>query len=149
MTRKLNKITYLPVSEGSLYPFGLWSVGSDEICAGTSTSLGLVNVCRCFTLPVVPWKGRRELRWRETRSGREKLGRRIAVVLQRVVYNGFFSFFKLGMFRSVGNIAASLVIEILGVLFKRTSQQGYWGGIDTLTGYEFALSARDLLESAE
>jgi hypothetical protein len=68
----------------------------------------------------------RELRRRETGSGTDKFGRSIAVVvLRRAVSKSFISSFIFGIFslRSVWNIAASLIIEIVGVLFTRTSQK--------------------------
>jgi hypothetical protein len=126
INRKLNKITHMLVSEGTLY---FRCVRNDETCTRISTSLGLVNVCRCFARPVVPRKVRRNLRRRETRSGTEKLGGRgcIAVVLHRAIYRslGFIGFVKFGWLRSVWDIAASRTVEIVGVLITRTSQERF------------------------
>ena len=98
-------------------------VRNDGICAIWSTSLGWVNVCRCFTRPVVP----RILRRWETGYGTVKLGRCIAVVTvyRRTIYNGLFGFFEFGVIRSVGNIATSPIIKVLGVLLTRTSQRRF------------------------
>ena len=60
MTRKLKRITYMLVSEGMLCFHCLRYVTVlEKACTTTSrisTSLRLVNICRCFARPIIPWK---------------------------------------------------------------------------------------------
>lgn len=123
--QKAKQITYLLISEGVLYFPCLRWVWNDKTCISISIPLSLINVCRCFARPVVPWKVRSKLRRWESRSGTEKLGGCIGVLLRRARSKGFISFFILGILRSVWNIAASRIIKILGVLLRRSSQEGF------------------------